>query len=125
MKPKVNVRIPRGYKPKQKEIDAAWILAQKHKTTVEMLRPSMRYKVKTPDFRINDLVYELKTPETSKGNKVLSDIMKASKQASNVIIDMRRTKIIEKRMVALCRQALKTMKRLQSITLIVNKKKVL
>ncbi|MDR0518902.1 MAG: hypothetical protein LBG82_02435 [Clostridiales Family XIII bacterium] len=121
----VEVLIPDGYKPKKVEREAAWILANHYKATVNILRPTMGYKEKTAYFQIGGECYELKTPLTAKTDKVLTDIMNATKQAGIVVIDMRKTKIIEKRMTELCGQAIRTMKKLDKLVLIVNKKKVL
>ncbi|MDR0979740.1 MAG: hypothetical protein LBM12_01130 [Candidatus Nomurabacteria bacterium] len=124
---KIDVLIPDGYKPARKEKDAAWVLARFYKTTVEMLRPSARYRERTPDFKINGKPYELKTPETSQARKILTLISEASDQAERVVIDIRWTKVIEKRMLDLACEALlvKQNKRIIKIVVIASRKKVL
>ena len=49
----------------------------------------------------------------------------ASRQSGNVVIDIRRSKIAEKRMSELCKDRLVNVKRLRKIVLIVKNKKVL
>jgi len=49
----------------------------------------------------------------------------ASKQSGNVVIDIRKSKITEKRMSELCKDRLLNIKRLKKIVLIVKNKKVL
>jgi hypothetical protein len=124
---KVNILIPKGYKPGRRELDAARVLAGFYKTTAEILRPSGKYKEYTPDFKMHGALYELKTPETSQVRKILTLIREASGQADNIVIDMRWTKIIEKRMVELAREALadKRNQNILKIVIIVNRKKIL
>jgi hypothetical protein len=121
----IDVFIPSGYKPKKVEEEAAWILARHYQTIVYVLRPTMGYKQKTPDFRIHDDFYELKTPTSAKTEKIGWLINKAKNQAGIIVIDMRKTKILEKHMVKLCKDGLFHYKKVQRIVLIANKKKVL
>ena len=124
-KNKFEVLIPAGYKPKKHELDAAWILSKHFNSIVQVLRPSKGYKEKTADFVIDNIQYELKTPTTSKVSKVEVTIREAVKQSVNVVIDMRKTKITEKRMIEICQDRLIHIKKLRKITLIVDKEKVL
>jgi hypothetical protein len=121
----IEVLVPDGYKPQKVEREAAWILARHFKNSVYILRPVMDYKVKTPDFRIGKLLLELKTPTSAKVEKVNQLIREAAEQSSTVVIDIRKTKIIEKRMIEICHDRLKYVKKLQRILVIVNKQKVL
>jgi hypothetical protein len=123
--PTIDVLIPDGYKPKKVEKEAAWILANHYKTVVRMLRPTMGYKEKTADFGIGDDFLELKTPTSAKVSKIEWLIRDATKQSVNVVIDMRRSRILENRMIEICLDRLIHVKKLQKIILIVNKKKVL
>jgi hypothetical protein len=121
----IEVFIPHGYKPKKVEIEAALILAQHHKTSVQILRPTMGYKEKTPDFQIGKDFYELKTPISAKAEKIKFLIREATKQSENVVIDARKTKIHEKHLEEICQDRLKHIKKLKHITLIIDKKKVI
>jgi hypothetical protein len=56
----IDVLVPHNYKPPKKDVDVAWILARHYKTTVQILRPSNKYMVKTADFQIGSKTYELK-----------------------------------------------------------------
>jgi hypothetical protein len=121
----IDVLVPHGYKPLKNDVDAAWILARHYKTTVQILRPTMGYKEKTPDFQIGRDCYELKTPTSAKTEHIEWTISRAQHQANIVVIDMRKTKIIEKRMIELCQNGVKFHRKIEKIVLIVNKKKVL
>jgi hypothetical protein len=121
----IDVLIPDGYKPRKVEREAAWILARHYKTVVQILRPTMGYKEKTADFQIGDDLYELKTPISTKAEKVEWMIRNGAKQSKNVVLDGRKTKIHEKRLVEICKDRLKRIKKVRKIILIINKKKVL
>jgi len=121
----IDVLVPDGYKPRKVEKEAAWILARHYRTVVRILRPTMKYLEKTPDFLINDAVYELKTPTSNKVEKIEWLIRQATKQSENVVLDGRKTKIHEKRLIEICKDRLKHIKKAKKIVLIVNDKKVL
>jgi hypothetical protein len=121
----IDVFVPDGYKPTKVEKEAAWILAQHYKTVVKILRPTMGYMEKTADFQIGEIRAELKTPTSAKVGKVEWLIRNATKQSENVVVDMRKTKILETRMIEICQDRLEHIKKLRRIILIVNKKKVL
>ena len=121
----VDVVIPDGYKISSAEREAAWILANHYKTIVRVLRPTDRYMEKTADFSIDDSQFELKTPTSAQVKNVEKMVRQATKQSENVVIDSRKTKITEKRMVEICVELLAIIKNLRRIVLIVNKKKIL
>ena len=121
----IDVVIPDGFKINNAEREAAWILANHYKTTVCILRPTGRFREKTADFIIGDSRYELKTPTSSQVRTVEKLIRQATEQSENVIIDSRKTKIIEKRMIEICIDRLANIKKLNKIVLIVDKKKIL
>jgi hypothetical protein len=125
IKQNIGVLTPDKYKPKKAELEAAWILAEHYGVTVRILRPSMRYREKTPDFSIGTSLYELKTPISAKVQKVEQLIREATRQAENVVIDARRTKIHERRMIEVCRGRLEHIKSLKHVTLILDRKRVL
>jgi hypothetical protein len=120
----IDVLIPHGYKPPKKDIDAAWVLARHHKTVVEILRPVNRYQVKTPDFAFNDQYHELKVPTSSQVRQILHLLNEAKSQAENLIIDIRKTKITEKRAIEVCKEFMKKHRKYH-ISLIISVTKVL
>ena len=124
-KKNIDVVIPDGYKLGKKEREAAWILANHYNTIVRALRPSNNFMEKTADFVIGNDYYELKTPVSPQVRSIEKHIRIAAKQSENVIIDSRKTKITQKRMVEICNDQLTYIKSLKKIVLIVNKKIVL
>ena len=121
----VDVVIPDGYKINSAEREAAWILANHFKTIVRVLRPTGGYMEKTPDFAIDDSLFELKTPTSTQVSNIEKMIRQATKQSENVVIDSRKTKITEKRLTEICIEHVTHLKKLKRIVLIINKKKVL
>ncbi|MCL2038666.1 hypothetical protein FWG86_02070 [Candidatus Saccharibacteria bacterium] len=121
---KIDVLIPHGYKPPKKDIDAAWILAKYHKTTINILRPVNKYKVKTPDFFFNNVYFELKLLTSSQVRQLLVLLTEAKEQADNIIIDIRKTKITEKRATEVCQEFLRKHKKYR-VSLITSADKIL
>lgn len=85
----------------------------------------MGYKEKTPDFKINDEYYELKTPVSRKTEHILFLFRAASQQATIVVIDARKTKIHETRMIELCGEAIQFYRKIQKVVLILGRHRVL
>jgi len=120
-----DVIVPHDYKIQPAELEAASVLADYFKTNVRVLSPSKDYMVKTADFVINDISYELKSPITKSVRSIENMIHLATKQSGNVVVDIRKSKITEKRMIKLCEDLLRYYKKLNKIILIVKNKKVL
>jgi hypothetical protein len=75
------------------EIDAANILARHYKCDVEFIVPIDDYKRKTADILMQGAMWEIKTPEGASKYTIQKQIRRASKQAKNIVIDTRRTKL--------------------------------
>ena len=120
----IDVLVPHGYKPPKKDIDAAWVLARYYKTVVNILRPVNKYKVKTPDFHFNDQDYELKVITSTQVRQLLHLLEIAKNQSRNIVIDIRKTKISEKRATEICQKFVENHKKYK-ISLIISAKKVL
>jgi len=97
--------IPAGHPnpPEQHEIDTAEILALHYRTTVEFLKPIDDYKRSTADIRMLNVEWELKCPKGASKSTIQNQFERGSKQAKNIIIDSRRTKlkydVVEKRVL--------------------------
>ncbi|MCL2095233.1 hypothetical protein FWH13_03925 [Candidatus Saccharibacteria bacterium] len=98
----VGVMIPEEHKPSKNEINVAWILARHYQTGVAILKPSKQYMVKTPDFAIRNEHYELKVLTGPQVRQLLVLLDRAKKQADHIVIDIRKTKITERRAVEVC-----------------------
>ena len=125
VKKSYNVIVPSDSKIKPFEFEAALILADYFKADVRFLSPSKRYKTNTADFVIDNIEYELKSPITKSPRSIENLIHDATKQSFNIVVDIRKSKIKEKRMMKLCEDSLRYYKKIKKIVLIVNKNKVL
>lgn len=90
--PKYKLIIPTGLRPSlaSYELSAAELLAIHFKSDVEFIP---RTNHKTPDFLIDGVKWELKSPTGSGKYNVQHQIKAAVKQSFNVIFDARRSKI--------------------------------
>ncbi len=90
--PKYRVILPTNLKPSpaRYELTAAQLLAEHFKADVEFIARSNQ---KTPDFLINGLKWELKSPTGTGKYNVQHQIKAAAKQSSNVVFDARRSKM--------------------------------
>ena len=89
--------------PEQHEVDAAYILARHYQTVVEFLVPVDDYKRKSADIIMLGVAWEIKCPNGDSRSTIGNQFRNASRQAKNIILDSRRTKleyeIIEKRVI--------------------------
>ena len=79
--------------PEKHEVDAAYILARHYRCVIEFIVPIDDFKRRTADIIMQNNVWEIKTPEGSSKYTIQKQIRRASKQAKNIIIDTRRTKL--------------------------------
>lgn len=77
-------------RPRQHEIEVAEILAGHFKTDIEFIPTTNR---NTPDFLIDGVLWELKSPTGTGKNNIQRQLQYASHQSSNVIIHAGRSKI--------------------------------
>jgi len=89
------VIIPVGHPnpPAHHEIDVATILASHYQTTVEFIMPIDDFKRKTPDIKMLDSEWEIKSPKGKSKSTISNQLRRGSKQSCNLIIDTRHTKI--------------------------------
>ena len=79
--------------PETHEIDAAFALARHYRCVVEFLIPVDDYKRKTADIIMFGVEWEIKCPVGNSKYTIQEQFRRASKQARNIIIDTRRTKL--------------------------------
>lgn len=76
--------------PAQYELSAAQLLSRHFKNDVEFILRSNR---KTPDFLVDGIEWELKSPTGTGKYNIQHQIKAAAKQSANVIFDARRSKM--------------------------------
>ena len=79
--------------PESHEVDTAMVLARNYQSTVEFILPVDDYKRKSADVAMQNVEWELKCPIGSSQSTIQNLFRRASKQAKNIIIDTRRTKL--------------------------------
>jgi len=79
--------------PEEHEKDVAFILAAHYKSTVEFIKAIDDYKRKSADIKLLGVIWEIKSPKGSSKVTIKNNFQRASKQARNIIIDSRRTKM--------------------------------
>ena len=84
--------IPTGMKPRPRghEIDVAEVLVEHFGVDVEFVKTSER---NTPDFLIDGVLWELKSPQGKGKNNIQRQLQYAAHQSKNVIIDASRSKL--------------------------------
>ena len=120
MKPKYQVivkTLPQDA-PHDFEMSAALLVANHFKTNVTFLRP---IPLKSPDFKINDTIWELKSPIGDGKNTIHNNIKGARKQSTNIIIDLRRCKMNKNKALSRIRNTYKKRKRKTGKYLIIEK----
>ena len=120
MKPKYKVivkTLPQDA-PYDFEMSAALLVANYFKTDVIFLRP---ISLKSPDFKINNEIWELKSPMGNSKNTIHNNIKGARKQSTNIVIDLRRCKMNKNKAFSRIRHAYKKRKRKTGRYLIIEK----
>ena len=84
--------IPTGMKPRPRghEIDVAEVLVEHFGVDVEFVKTTEQ---KTPDFLIDGVLWELKSPQGKGKNNIQRQLQYAAHQSKNVIIDASRSKL--------------------------------
>ena len=76
--------------PRPHELKAAKVIAEYFKTDIVFLRTS---SMKTPDLKVGNIVWELKSPIGDGKNTIHNTFKTARKQSANIIIDLSRCKM--------------------------------
>jgi hypothetical protein len=75
-----------------------------HGKSIELLIPGHTQGNKNPDFVMNGLLWEAKSPTTSSFDNLAVTLRRAVKQSPNVVVDIRRMKKPEKATIAFLTQ---------------------
>jgi len=117
------VIIPAGHPnpPEPHEVDAAMVLANHYQSIVEFLVPIDDYKRKTADIFLLGVEWELKCPFGASKATIENQFRRASRQARNIVVDTRQTKLdyktIEKKVLFELKER-PSMKKVSKVTLI-------
>ncbi|MBR3323942.1 hypothetical protein IKG24_00155 [Candidatus Saccharibacteria bacterium] len=89
---KVIVETSEKDRPYDFEISAAILVAEYFKTDIVFLRPT---PLKSPDLKIDNQIWELKSPMGNGKNTIHNIFVTARHQSYNIVIDLRRCKMNE------------------------------
>lgn len=115
---KVIVDTTKKDRPRDFEMSAAMLLAEYFKTDIIFLRP---IPLKSPDLKIGEQIWELKSPVGKSKNTIHNNISTARKQSLNLIIDLRKCKLYEKKALANIKDCYKKRKRKTGSYIIITK----
>lgn len=82
--------------PKRHEFSAAVAIAEYFRSDVTFIRPAL---FRTPDFDVKGRKWELKSPMGSSARTIENNMRAARKQSINIIIDLSRIKIHQRRAI--------------------------
>jgi hypothetical protein len=94
MKYKIVVEANIGDPPKSHEFAVATVMAKHFKSDVVFIRPA---NFRTPDFEVNGIKWELKSPMGSSARTIENNMRTARKQSKNLVIDLSRIKLHQRR----------------------------
>ena len=97
MKYKIIVEANFSDPPKSYEFAAATIMAKYFGSDVIFIRSA---NFRTPDFAINNLKWELKSPMGSSARTIENNMRTARKQSENIVIDLSRIKLHQQRAIS-------------------------
>ena len=85
---------------------------------IELIPPSNILNAKTPDFAMNGLRWEMKSPKGKSRSTLEHAFQSAVKQSENIIFDLRRTDIPLKKSLAILTKLMITSKRAKKLSVI-------
>ena len=121
---KYRVILPTNLKPSpaRYELTAAQLLAEHFKTDVEFIARSNH---KTPDFIIDGVKWELKSPTGTGKRNIERQLQTGIKQSKNIVFDARRSKIHIARIKNILNYQFRLAKSIKRIVLIDKSKNVI
>ena len=115
---KVIINTPAKDRPRSSELSAAFVLAEYFKCDIIFLRP---VSLKSPDFKIKDATWELKSPTGKSKNTIANNFKYARKQSKNIIFDLRRCKLNERNAIIRIKKVVKSRRKKNGRVLVISK----
>ncbi|MCL1901585.1 MAG: hypothetical protein FWG57_08980 [Endomicrobia bacterium] len=115
--------IPYGVFPELHELETARFFNKLGKD-VEFLVPSYTKNSKTPDIKMDNILWEMKAPKGGSNRTIENNLRAALKQSANLILDLRRIKLNERKALFQINRAFKLSKKIIRV-LVVKKNKSL
>jgi hypothetical protein len=92
---------------------------------VEFLVPVDKDHIKTPDIKMNGLLWEIKAPKVDGKYTIQHACLKASRQSENIIFDLRRSAIFEKKAISQLNKQLKLIYKIKNLLIITKSLKLI
>lgn len=92
---------------------------------IELLKPSLTKYVKTGDFVMLGLAWEMKSPVGNSKSTMEHVFQKAAHQAPNIVIDLRRTKISDRSAIASLKKLFITSRSVRNLWIITKKTEIM
>jgi len=122
---KDRITLQTGAQPTKEELMTAnFIVSYDKKVTIRFLAASQTKGVRTPDIEINGMEWEIKCPRNNGKYTVLHMMQSASKQSSNIIVDLRQAKA-PKRSLSLIKHESKLRNKLKNVIVITKDEKII
>jgi ABC-type uncharacterized transport system ATPase subunit len=109
--------IPCKYLPELHEIATAKFFNRLGKD-VEFLTPVYIKGTKTPDIKMDGLLWEIKSPTGNSHRTIENNLRAALKQSTNIILDLRRIKLNERKAIDQINRAFKLSKKIGRLLII-------
>lgn len=116
--------IPYGVFPEKHEIEAATVL-NKFGKDIEFLVPSQTKNSRTPDIKMDNSFWEIKSPKGNSSRTIENNLRIALKQSTNIIVDLRRMKLNEQKAIMQIEKEFKLIKKISRIIVIKKNKFIL
>jgi hypothetical protein len=122
MKYKIIVETDINDPPKSYEFEAAIIIAGHFKSDVIFIRPE---NFKTPDFDVNGIKWELKSPMGGSVRTIENNMRSARKQSLNLIVDLSRIKLHQQQALSRIKFFLSKPNQYRKVLVITKSKKII
>lgn len=115
--------IPNGVSLQKHEYDTVLVLTELG-YDVELIPKSNKLGEKSPDIRIGKVFWEIKSPKGEGKWLIKKTMQRASHQAENIIIDLRRIKIHQNKCLAEFEKHFKLSRRIKRLKIITKTRKI-
>ena len=116
--------IPFEYRPESHELETAKFFNKLGKD-VEFLIPSREKHSRTPDIKMDNILWEIKSPKGGSSRTIENNLRTALKQSENLIVDLRRTKLNERKALSQINKEFKMIKKIKRLIVIQKNQKLL
>lgn len=122
MKYKIIVDTDISDPPKDHEFSAAIVIAEHFRSDVVVIRPA---SFRTPDFDVNGVKWELKSPMGSSARTIENNMRAARKQSVNIVVDLGRIKLHQRRAISRINFYLSKPNQFKKVLVITKSKKII